>query len=91
MRTQCESYLPSINLEVDNSEVTQKLQEFHITLATLANVECNVCLERFPSVKTDVSGACSRCRGDSEEVKMYSAANSMDPGAVPHELSVSHI
>ena len=51
MRTQCESYLPSINLEVDNSEVTQKLQEFHITLATLANVECNVCLERFHQLK----------------------------------------
>ena len=36
-------------------------------------------------------GANSRYHDDSEEVKMYSAVNSMDPGAVPCELSVSHI
>ena len=79
----------SINL--GDSEVTQRLQQFHATLATLANVQCDVCLERFPSVKADVSGVCNRCCGDPGEIKLYSAANNMDPGVVPPELSVSHI
>ena len=35
----------SINLEIT--------EQFHAAMATLANVQCNVCLERFPSVKTD--------------------------------------
>ena len=53
-------------------------------------MQSDVCLEHFPSVKADVSGVCDRCRGDPEEVKLYSAANNMDPGGAPSELGVSH-
>ena len=80
---------PSENINLDTSEITERLQQFHAAMATLANVQCDVCLERFPSVKADASGVCNRCCGDAEEVKLYSAVNDMDPGAVPPELGVS--
>ncbi len=79
----------SINLEVDDSEVTQRMQQFHTTLTALANVLCDVCLERYPCIKADVTGVCNRCRVDSEVPKLYSVTNNMDPSAVPPELRVS--
>lgn len=79
----------SINL--GDSEVTQKLQQFHATLATLENVQCDVCLIRFPSLTADVSGVCNPCCGDPGKIKLYSVANNMDPGTIPPELSVSLI
>ena len=48
------------------------------------NTICSVCLERFPSIKTDEAGVWNRYHADSE----VSAANNMDPGTVPPELCV---
>ena len=48
---------------------------------------CCVCLERFPTIKTDDGGVCTRCQADSKTPKIYSAGNNMDPGPVPPELS----
>ena len=77
------------NVAVDDPEVVQRMREFHTSLVTLQNSLCNVCLECFPSIKTNDSGVCNRCQADKEVPVLYSGANNMDPGPVPPELSVS--
>ena len=39
-------------------------QQFHTTLTALANVLCDVYLERFPYIKADVTGVYNRCHVD---------------------------
>ena len=84
---------PSVfhNLVVDDPEIIQILQQFHSNLTTLENVMCNICLEQFPCITTDVSGLCRRCYLDTETPKLFSGGNNMDPGPVPPELYVSYV
>ena len=60
------------------------------------------CNESFPSIKLACiySAACNHCSRDKREPKLYSAANSMDPGPVPpalqgltqvEEMFISHV
>ena len=67
------------------------MQQFHANMAAIQNVLCNICWECFPSISSDIPGLCNRCRADSDVPKLYSAANNMDPGQVPPELSVSYL
>ena len=46
---------------------------------------CTTCKERRIDI-TLVDGICKKCRQDKNLIKMYSAANFMDPGTVPPEL-----
>ena len=48
------------NLTVDDPEIIQRIQEFHSDLIAIHNTLCNICLERFPSIKTDEAGVCNR-------------------------------
>ena len=64
--------------------MTQKILEFHRGLATLENILCNVCLEKFPSIKADTTGVCIHGRNDTEVPGLYSPANNTDPGQVPN-------
>ena len=78
------------NLTVDDPEITQRIGEFHRGLpATLENILCNVCLEKFSSINVDTAGVCIHCCNDTEVPGLYSPANNMDPGRVPPELFVS--
>lgn len=87
--TQCLSGTHFRNLTVDDPEIIQKITTFHEHLAALENTLCSVCLECFPSIKTNEAAVCKRCQGDNELPILYSAANNMDPGPIPPELCVS--
>ena len=78
------------NLTVDNPEIIRKMREYHVDLTALQNTLCDVCLEQFPSIKTNEAGVCYRCQHDTEVPKLYSAANNMNPGSVPPELCVCY-
>ena len=82
-----------IRFTVDNPDIIHRVQEFHRSFATLQNILCNVCLERFPTITTNTipTEICHRCNIDKETPKLFSVENNMDPGPVPHELSVSSI
>ena len=77
------------NSSVDSPYITQKLKQFHEKLFKLEAALCVVCLERFPTIKINEAGVCSRCGADTRVPKLYSAANNMDPGPLPPELCVS--
>ena len=52
----CEQSTHLTNLTVDDPAVIQRMRTFHSDLRALRNTLCNVCLERFPSVKTNEAG-----------------------------------
>ena len=76
------------NLTVDDLEITQRI-EFHRGLATLENILCNVCEQKFTSINVDTAGVCIHCCNDNEVPGLYSLENNMDPGRVPPKLCVS--
>ena len=80
---------PTSNLAVDDPDITKRIKQFNRDLTALDNVLCSECLERFPSIQTDAAGICNHCNNDKEVLKLYSAANNMDPGPVPPELCAS--
>ena len=57
---------------------------FHMSISTIEVPLCLTCLESFPGL-TVSSDECNRCHRDSSfSPKLYSHANNMDPGEVPH-------
>ena len=80
----------NINPSIDDHGVVRRMQqEFHGKLATLQSQLCSICLERHDFSTNDHAGACNRCHNDSLLPKLYSAADNMDPGPVPPELTVT--
>ena len=73
----------------DDPSIVHKVIEFHNSLMSLTSVKCSICLEKFPTVKVDTAGTCTRCHADKHSPKLYSVQNNMDPGPVPPELTVS--
>ena len=80
---------PTSNLAVDDPDITQRIKQFYRDLTALDNVLCSECLKRLPSIQTDAAGICYHCNNDKEVLKLYSAANNMEPGPVPPELCIS--
>ena len=74
------------NLTVVDPAIIQRIRTFHSDLTALRNTLCNVCLEWFPSIKTNEAGVCNQCQSDNEVPILYSAAKNQDPGPVPLEL-----
>ena len=74
---------------IDDNMIKEKIKQFHRKLFAIGSSQCSICLERFPTVKTDHEGVCTHCRADIKSPKTYCAENNMDPGPVPPELSVS--
>ena len=65
------------------------MTKFHESLMRLEPVKCLLCLEELPTLKVNEVGICTCCNGDKHIPKLYCAQNSMDPGPVPTELTVS--
>ena len=67
--------------------VRQKMRSFHSALVAAQFHQCDICLEKFPSVsiitRAEGSGQCRKCFMDKHIPKVYSPANNIDPGAVP--------
>ena len=79
------------NCSIDDELITNKIKQFYTKLFAIESGRCTICLERFPTVKTDNSSVCTRCRADTKIPKAYSIGNNMDPGPLPPELSVSKL
>lgn len=62
------------------------MKEFHEKLEAAL---CAVCLEHFPTIKINETGACSQSSADGRVPKLYSAGNNMDPGPQPPEPCLS--
>lgn len=77
--------------QFDRLDVIERIQGFHTMLSDLQNTLCNICKERFPTIRTNELGVCHRCLADSQVPKLFSVENNMDPGSVPAELCVSCI
>ena len=61
-------------------------------MASLQMSMCITCRERFPGLTLQMTPSgteCLRCVRDKHSPKTYSSLNNMDPGPLPHELSVS--
>ena len=78
--------LPAYN----DPAVISKVAEFHAELASLDPVRCSTCYEKFPTVSVNDARTCTRCHNDNHIPKLFSAANNLDPGSVPPELTVSN-
>ena len=74
--------LPQFN----NPEVIAKMRDFHNDMAALQAVKCMICYEWFPSISVNEIRSCKRCHNDKHILKLFSAANNMDPGIMPPEL-----
>ncbi|KAB2110926.1 hypothetical protein AG0111_0g1920 [Alternaria gaisen] len=71
----------------------EDLQSFHVALEQEHMQTCTRCNERWFTMKLNSDGVCKGCstqdsskKRSSEEPFLYSAANDMDPGAVPSHL-----
>ena len=66
-----------------------KMSSFHSKLMSLEFHHCTTCLECFSDL-TMAAGSteCRRCTQDKHIPKLYSTANNMNPGVVPHQLQV---
>ena len=61
----CANHLsPSESINLYTSKITERLRQFHAAMATLANVQCDVCLERFLSLNN------STCSSQVTHLKM---------------------
>ena len=49
------------NCTIDDERITDKIKDFYRKLFAIQAVLCSVCLERFPTIKTDDRGVCTRC------------------------------
>ena len=82
-------------MQVDHPDIVHRVQQFYSSLSALQNVLCRTCLEYFPTINTNHPAneveMCDHCSNQSTELKLYSAANDMDPGVVPAELCVHWI
>ena len=73
----------------DYRSVRTKMLKFHAHMASLNSPQCATCSERFPCLRLcSISTECVRCSHDKHSPKVYSAANSMDPGPKPPQLQV---
>ena len=76
-------------LKIDHSDVVQRMQNFHRSLLALQNAFCDLCKERFPTINTNELGICNHCQTDSQQPKLFTLQNNMDPGSVSTELRIS--
>ena len=73
----------------DYRSVRTKMLKFHVHMASLNSPQCATCSERFPCLRLcSISTECVRCSHDKHSPKVYSAANSMDPGPIPPQLQI---
>ena len=45
--------------------IVSKMTEFHESLMRLEPVQCLLCSEKFPTLKVNEAGICTRCNGES--------------------------
>ena len=76
-------------LQLNDPTVITKIKGFYDDLASLQQLKCLLCNERFPSICLNEANCCTRCHNDTHVPKLFSAANNMDPGSVPPQLTVS--
>ena len=74
----------------EQATVHSKMLNFHSKVASLKFYNCTSCFERFPNLAMAGNTTMfARCNRDQRIPKLYSAANNIDPGAVPPQLQVS--
>ena len=70
--------------------VRSKMLRFHAHMASLDSPQCTTCSESYPGLRLgSQSTVCQRCTQDKHTPKLYSTANSMNPGPIPPQLQVS--
>ena len=84
-------------LHVHQSQLPQpcmrtKMAKFHAHMATLDTPSCTTCSEGFPGLQLYSSSMeCLQCSKYKHTPKLYSTANSIDPGSVPSQLQVKEL
>ena len=72
--------------------VRSKILRFHGHMASLDSPQCTTCSESYPRLQlSSQSTVCLRCTQDKHIPKLYSTANSMNPGPIPPQLQVGII